>query len=251
MRIGCLLLCVGAFTAAFPVTALRAQKPVKSTTIEVTSTLADVGETGYPYRVQSDRKGPYVSKTVNRVNTVDSLLLHDQYGTDWLLTTYYRTKGDWASSDRTVFFDATEQVAAGGFPTPFLGSEGGVPVERGYVTSQLTAKCSVANISMLAMAAGSTVLCPGSLRFQAPDGQWYRFSFQPNNFEASERFSVTCTRADTSGCREWRITPSGTAVTGDDPNLKGRNTLLMIDSGGAILAQGGDYHLSFAFTVTR
>lgn len=229
---------------------LVAQK-VKQTIIPVTSTLADTGDTGYPYRVQSDRKGPYVTTTVNRTTQVESNLIHRQIGTDWLLTTYYEVKNGYAPSGRTVFFDATEQVLAGAFPTPVLGSEGGVLVERGYVTSQLTAKCSVVGISMLAMSAGATVVCPGSMRFQAPDGEWYRFSFQPDNFEASERFNVTCTRADGTGCREWRIVPSGTAVTGDDPNPKSRNTLLLIDNGGNILAQGGDYYLSFAVTVTR
>jgi hypothetical protein len=229
---------------------LVAQK-VKQTIIPVTSTLADTGDTGYPYRVQSDRKGPYVTKTVNRTNQVDSVLIHREVGTDWLLTTYYVLRGGLAASDRTVFFDVAEQVLAGGFPTPVLGSEGGVPVERGYVTSQLTAKCREAGVNMLAMTAGSTVLCPGSMRFQAPDGEWYRFSFQPDNFAATERFNVTCTRADTTGCREWRITPSGSALTGNDPNHKNRNTLLLIDESGNILAQGGDYYLSFAVTVTR
>ncbi len=229
---------------------LGAQK-VKRTIMQVTSTLADTGDTGYPYRVQSDRKGPYVTKTVNRTTQVESILIHDQNGTDWQVTTYYVAKGRSAASDRTVFFDATEQVLAGAFATPVLGSESGVPVERGYVTSHLTAKCSVAGISMLAMSEGASVLCPGSMRFQAPDGEWYRFSFQPDNFQASERYSVTCTRAHGTGCREWRIVPSGTAMTGGDPNPKSRNTLLLIDEGGTILAQGGDYYLSFAFTVTR
>jgi hypothetical protein len=146
-----------------------------------------------------------VSTVVKNVRQVDSILIHDQYGTDWSLTTYYVLRNSYVASDRPVFFNLAEQVQAGGFASPILGTAEGLPVERGYVTSHLTTKCSVDNIDMLAMASGATVLCPGSLRFRAPDGQWYRFSFQPNNFERSEKFSVTCTRRDTTGCREWRI----------------------------------------------
>jgi hypothetical protein len=40
-------------------------------------------------------------------------------------------------------------------------------------------------------------------------------------------------------------------LTGTDPNPKSLHTLLQIDDGGSILAVGGDYLLSFAFTVTR
>ena len=230
---------------------VSAQKGTKRTIIEVTSNLADFGSSGHALLVQSDRKGPYVSTIVKNVRQVDSVLIHDQYGTDWSLTTYYSLRNSYVASDRSVFFDLAEQVQPGGFVSPVLGTSEGLPVERGYVTSHLTTKCSVDNIDMLAMATGATVLCPGSLRFRAPDGQWYRFSFQPNNFEPSEKFQVSCTRGDSTGCREWRIVPSGTTLTGTDPNPKSRHTLLQINDGGSILAVGGDYLLSFAFTVTR
>lgn len=228
-----------------------AQK-VRRTVMDVTSALADVGPTtGHPLLVQSDRKGPYVTTVVGKTTQVQSVLINTQYGTDWSLTTYYTVKNRYAASDRTVYLDLTEQVNSGGFVTPILGvDENGGSVERGYVASHLTTRCAVANISMLAMATLTTVQCPGALRFQSPDGQWYRLSFQPDNFPQSERFNVTCTRGDSTGCREWQITPSGTTLTGTDPNPKNLNTLLMIDDGGD-LAQGGDYHLSFAFTVTR
>lgn len=243
---GAVLLILPLFTSG-----VTAQKGAKRTIIEVTSTLADLGSSGHPLLVQSDRKGPYVSTVVKNVRQVDSILIHDQYGTDWSLTTYYVLRNSYVASDRSVFFNLAEQVQAGGFVSPILGTAEGLPVERGYVTSHLTTKCSVDNIDMLAMASGATVLCPGSLRFRAPDGLWYRFSFQPNNFERSEKFSVTCTRGDITGCREWRIVPSGTTLTGTDPNPKSLHTLLQIDDGGSILAVGGDYLLSFAFTVTR
>ncbi|MBA3641454.1 MAG: hypothetical protein H0W53_19725 [Acidobacteria bacterium] len=69
------------------------------------------------------------------------------------------------------------------------------------------------------------------------------------NYPQVDRFGVTCTRGDGTGCREWTIAPGTTTVTGTDP--KSLNTLLLIDDGGTILAQGGDYRLSFRITVTR
>ena len=62
---------------------------------------------------------------------------------------------------------------------------------------------------------------------------------------------MTCTAADTTGCKVWTISPSGTAVTGTDPNPKGLNKLLLIDSAGTVLAEGGDYYSSFSITVAR
>lgn len=233
-------------------TLLGAQKTSKTmSTIEVTASIADLGATGQPYLVRSDGKGAYVSVTSNKTKQVSSILIQGRYGTDWSLTTYYSERNSYRASDRTVHFDLGEQVAAGSFPTPFLGTENGIPVERGEVTAHLITKCSVVNIDMLALTTGTTVSCPGSLRFRSPAGEWYRLSFQPDNYPQSERFRVTCERADTTGCREWTIGPDSTRISGTDPNHKSRNTLLSIDEGGTILAQGGDYLLSFGFRVTR
>lgn len=229
---------------------LVAQKNT-STTIQVTSSIADLGATGYPLLVQSDRKGTYVTQVVKRTKQVESILIQGRYGTDWSLTTYYVERGAYQASARTVFFDLGELVTEGGFVTPVLGTEAGLPVARGQVTAHLITKCSVANIDMLKIAPGATVSCPGSLRFRSPDGEWYRLSFQPDNYPQVDRFGVTCTRGDDTGCREWTIATGATTVTGSDPNVKSLNTLLLIDDGGTILAQGGDYRLSFGITVTR
>lgn len=217
----------------------------------VTTTIADVGGS-HGLRVQSDRQGAYVTKTVNKATQVRSAIDVFQTGSDWSLTTYYTAKGGYSVSDRTVFFDLREQVAAGGFSTPQLGTDSaGAPAEYGQVTSHLIVKCSNANLDMLQIPVGSTAVCPGSLRFRAASGQWYRFSFQPDNYLEVEPFQVTCTAADTTGCKVWTIAPSGNAVTGDDPNPKGVNKLLNIDSGGTVLAEGGNYLMSFSITVAR
>jgi hypothetical protein len=224
----------------------------KNPDIPVTVTIADRGAADQPLRVQSDRKGAYVTKAVKQTKQVDSALLVNPTGTDWSLTTYYVSRGSYAASDRTVFFDLREQAAAGSFVTPILGTDAlGAAVEYGYVTAHLIAKCSMVNVDMTRMATGATASCPGSLRFRAPDGLWYRFSFQPDNFPQVDRFLVTCSQANSTGCRVWTVTPGSSRTTGTDSNTKSLNTLLAIDEAGNILSVGGDYYLSFSITVAR
>lgn len=241
---------LGVMVGGLSLVAARAPRPSHYL---VTTTIADVGGS-HALSVQSDRQGAYSTKTVNRVTQVRSAIDMFQTGSDWSLTTYSYAggKGGYAASDRTVFFDLREQFAAGGFDTPQMGTDGGgLPVEYGPVTSHLIVKCSNAGLDMLKIPVGVTAVCPGSLRFRAPSGQWYRFSFQPANYPEVDPFHVTCTAADPTGCKVWSIAPSGTAVTGDDPNPKGLNKLLLIDSGGTVLAEGGDYLMSFSITVAR
>lgn len=235
--------------SAGSLTLVAAARPAPD--IPVTITIADFGATT-PLAVESDRQGAYVTKTVQKTTQVKAVLISNPTGEDWNLTTYYSSRNAVVSSDRRVFFDLREQVAPGGFPTPFLGTDAnGLPVEYGQVTVHLIGKCSMVNVAMTRMAAGASALCPGSFRFRSPDGLWYRFSFQPDNFSQVDRMKVTCERADTTGCREWTVVPGNTILTGSDPNPKGLQTLLQLDEGGAILAQGGDYLLSFSIRINR
>ena len=208
-----------------------------TTTIPVTVTLADT-QGFYPLRVQSDTAGAYINSA-----TVGSVITTDKSGSDWQLTTYYRSKGRYAPSSRRVLFDLTEQAAPGLFPTPISAPT--------YMSAHLIAKCSLVGVNMLKLATGQSALCPGGFRFWAPNGQWYRLSFQPDNYPHVDRLKVTCTSSDATGCKVWTISSSGTQLTGDDPNPKSLNKLLLIDEGGIILEEGGDYYLSFSITIAR
>jgi len=208
-----------------------------TTTIPVTVTLADT-QGFYPLRVQSDTQGAYIDTA-----TVGSVITTDKAGSDWQLTTYYRSKGRYAPSSRTVLFDLSEQAAPGVFPTPISG--------RTYMSAHLIAKCSLAGVNMLKLVTGQSALCPGSFRFWAPNGQWYRLSFQPDNYPHVDRLKITCQSVDATGCKVWTVSHGGTRLTGDDPNPKSLNKLLRIDEGGIILEEGGDYYLSFSITIAR
>jgi hypothetical protein len=77
-------------------------------------------------------------------------------------------------------------------------------------------------------------------------------SLQPENFPQVDRLRVTCLSKDAGGCKVWTITPSNSRVTGSDPNPKSLNRLLEIDDRSEqILAELGDYYLSFFITVVR
>ena len=218
--------------------------------IRVTMTIADIaGE--HPLRVGSDFQGAYVTKIVNKVKQVESVLMATPNGYDFMLTTYYTAKGNYVASNRTVFVDLREQVRQGTIATPSLGTDGGQLVPYGQVTSHVAVKCSRVNVDVTRMAEGATVECPGSLRFRAPNNSWYRLSFQPDNYATVDRLNVTCTSADATGCRVWTITPAGAALTGLDPNPKNLTTLLLIDGAGTVMGVGGDFLVSLSMTVAR
>jgi hypothetical protein len=222
-------------------TAAPAGKPPGD--IPVVTTLADSAG-GWSLRVQSDDTGAYVTTADGKVR---SLINRSMAGSDWQLFTYYGVKGGRNpvyAADRFVFFDLSEQVpgSTGAFPTP---------VGTADMPAYLVAHGSRVGIDLLNIPAGQSVLCPGSFRFLAPSGDWYRFSFAPENFPGVDPIKVTCTASDTTGCKVWTLMPGGTTFTGADPNPKSRSRLLKIDGAENILAVGAEYYLSFYITVVR
>lgn len=206
------------------------------TSIPVTTTVADSAN-GAWLRVGSDTKGAYVN-----TQQVSSTIIPNMQGSDWQLTTYYQQKGKYASSNRFALFDLTEEVSAGNIPAP---------VTKAYMPAHLIAHCSRVGVDMVKMSAGQVALCPGSFRFWAPNGFWYRLSFSPENFPGVDALKVTCTASDSTGCKIWTVTPGGAVLTGTDPNPKNLGKLLWIDQAGNILDYGGDYYVSFSMTVAR
>ena len=117
--------------------------------------------------------------------------------------------------------------------------------------AHLIAHCSRIGVDMVKMSIGQVALCPGSFRFWAPDGRWYRLSFAPENFPEVDALKATCTASDSAGCKIWTVTPGGTVSSGADPNPKNLGKLLSIDQAGNILDYGGNYYMSFSITVAR
>jgi hypothetical protein len=250
--------------ALVPVTA-AAQK---SATVNIATTIAGVGPgPGVPvsdgqFLVQSDGGGEYANLTENRKQTVSNVLIvNQQPGTDWSLTTYLLGGNGVTPSSRRVFFDLRDKETHDGnvpaeyarfFDTPALGTVAGAPVPYGRVTAHLVTKCSEASpaIDFRTMAPNQTALCPGSLRFLDVAGQWYRLSFAPDNFAGVNQFKVTCTSVDAKGCKTWTVAPE-TQTSPTDPSQQGLQRLLKISSGGAIQAVGPLYYVSFSFSLRR
>jgi hypothetical protein len=213
--------------------AATAAKPSSDTA--VTTTIAD-SMNGVALHVRSDGAGPYLNSSPTQ-----SLILG--VTGDWEITTYtIGHKGD-IPGPRSVFFDLTEPVAPGNPPPPF---------QAALQQAHLIAKCSVAGVNVLKIAAGTTVSCPGDFRFDLANGSAYRLSYSPGNFPEVNRFAITCQTADSKGCNHWTLATDGTALTGGDPNPKGVQQLVQIDPGsGDIIATLGDYYISFFITLTR
>ena len=240
----------------------------KSTNVNIATTISGigpapgVGATDGEFLVRSDGAGDYVPLTEGRTKTVTNLLIvNQQPGTDWSLTTYELTPSRLVQSSRKVFFDLryldpSDGVVPEGysrfFTTPSLGTVNGVAVPYGRVTAHLTVKCSEASpvVDFRTMALNQVSACPGSLRLLDTAGQWYRLSFAPDNFAGVNLFHVRCTSVDTKGCKTWTVGPE-TQTNSGDPSQQGLQRLLKIDSGGAIQAVGGLYHLSFSFALRR
>jgi hypothetical protein len=241
----------------------------KSASVNIATTISGVGPgngvevTDGEFFVRSDGDGEYVPLTEGRVKTVTNLLIvNQQPGTDWSLTTYnFTSPSKLVQSSRKVFFDLRYMDPSDGtvpegyerfFTTPALGTVGGFGVPYGRVTAHLTTKCSEASpvIDFRTMTENQVAYCPGSLRFLDLAGQWYRLSFAPNNFAGVNLFTVTCTSVDAKGCKTWTVGPEPRTST-TDPSQQGLQRLLKIDSGGAIQAVGGLYYLSFSFSLRR
>jgi hypothetical protein len=221
------------FTAAIAAASIGGS--AKTTSMAVTTTIANA-QNGHSLRVGSDGQGGYVN-----TKQIESVVEHQTGGSDWLMSTYgavYR-----GPTNRTVLFDLTEPVSTGNPPPP---------ISVALAQAFLATKCSDVNIDLLAISSGSTVQCPGAFHFQGPNGSWYRLSFRPEIYPEVNDMNVSCTAADTSGCKTWSITPNGNYLTGTDPNPKGINKLLQYNpSTDAVIADLGDYYISFSIAVAR
>jgi hypothetical protein len=210
----------------------------KRVDVPVRATLADAAN-GSSLRVGSDGMGDYV--TTSQVSTLIQAL---PSGSDWMFYTYYSPRPRaYAASNRGVRIDLSEQITAGAFPTPIASPT--------VMPAHLKVHCSAMNIDMIQIPAGQSVECPASFRFWAPDGLWYRMAFTKANYPEVDQVVVRCEASASNGCQRWTIRPAGTALTGSDPNPKNYGRLLKIDAEGFVVAVGGNYYVSFAFTIAR
>jgi hypothetical protein len=208
----------------------------KDTRYPTTVTFSD-SENGYPLLVQSDGNGAYV-----QTREITNYLVQSSTGeSTWQLTLYSGPR--FTPSNRTLFFSLTEPVSSSNPPPPFV---------QANATAHVIAKCWEINVNLLALPVAGVTECPGTMRFQAPNGKWYRLAFQPNNYPEVDQIKLQCLSFDSLGCKSWQATPGGTALTGSDPNYKGVQKLVEIDpSTTAAIADLGDYYVSFRFVISR
>jgi hypothetical protein len=212
--------------------------------VPVVATFTDAAN-GTSLQVGSDLGGAYITGSPAGVSSVIQSL---KTGSDWMLYTYATSRRGFTPSGRGVRFDLSDQnTFVSGFPTP-IGANTVWPAHP-------KVHCSGIGVDMLAMAQGSVVTCPGSLRlWQTQTGRWYRLAFNPETYPEVDPVKVRCIAGMTSpatGCKTWTVTTAGTTLRGTDPNPKNHTRLLEVDDGGIVIAEGGTYYVSFAMTMTR
>lgn len=199
--------------------------------IAVTTTIAD-SLNGFPLRVRSDGLGPYT-------NTSPTQSLIIEPAGQWALTTYTIGHNGDIPGNRAVFFDLTEPVSPGNPPPPFQTA-----TVQGHLIDKT---CNVSTIPV-----GTTTSCSGDFRFDMPNGLAYRLSYAPANFPEVNSMDIKCLAADSNGCSQWTVTTEGKTLTGNDPNPKGVQKLVQVNpTTDAVIAQLGDYYISFSISFSR
>jgi hypothetical protein len=121
------------------------------------------------------------------------------------------------------------------------------------------AYCSARRHSLLGFTPGATKACPLHIAFFY-DGTRYAIHMNPfvkhvnGPFPTTNYANATCIYP-TSGngaCSQWKLTPSGTYIASDN-TVKYRNAgkLVQADDNGNIVANYGDFSLSFQILIAK
>jgi hypothetical protein len=224
---------VVALTVAGSISSLTAAGPSPKE-VPVTSVVKDTDVSVAPaLTILSDAGGEYINS-----KTLTSLI---QPVGDWVLDAINPAK-----ATRRIFVD---------FSQPVLGSgpNGGDPIgpPMGTYPFRALALCANYGNTLPSFIAGQVGTC--GLRIGLDVGtRHFVIVMHPNgtiqgNFAETQAATVTCTSTGSGPCSEWRFTSTGTA------SAPGRNVsrLLELDSRNNVIADHGDFYMSFSITITK
>jgi hypothetical protein len=206
--------------------------------VPVVTTIADADHSIAPtLHIQSDGGGGYVHS-----RTVESQI---QGIGDWELTTNTRTP------TRGVYLSFAE-------PIPGTGPNGGNPIAPpdGDYFLRIIAKCHNYGNNMFSLGGGATMTCPIHPTFD-DNGQSYAIIMNPvtTQYPDTEDAIITCLATDSANkCREWRIEPSGTYLTGTgevDKGSVGKLVKVVTVKGKTVHEVQGNFYFSFAINLVK
>lgn len=213
-------------------------KPPKAADMPVTTTISDADSGGNPYTLQSDGEGTYF----HGVDNVVSILTVNGYNGipngDWqfnkpVVVRHQRVNG----RNIGINLDAGAAIQDGDphYTAPADPPFWGTQVLYGH--SQV--KCTLLGLSMLTMAANTSMTCPMLISFYTAGDVQYGLHPAKSwtGFQETTDAQVTCNSVNSGGCNAWSIDPIGV-----DPAV-GRLT-----TGEENL---GDFYLTFHVHVTR
>ena len=190
--------------------------------------------------IRSDAAGSYVNS-----KTLTSLI---QGIGDWVLDSINPAK-----ATRRIVLDFSQ-------PVPGSGPNGADPIglPPGAYAFRALAQCSTYGNSLLAFTAGQIKTCPLRIGFDAGTAH-YAIIMNPTGgvngpFPETNAATVTCIYPSTGSapCSQWRFTPSATYIA-PDLSVKYRNVarLLQFDSRNNVVADHGDFYMSFSILLEK
>jgi hypothetical protein len=214
----------------------------KAVDIPVTSTLQDADPNGAPYTIQSDGAGPYMNGAAGVTSILMANVLNQLYNGDWELLT---------GPTRTVLVTLSQEnaVPAGnpGYTVPsdppFWGT--------GPISGKLMLQCTSINRDMLTMPAGSTMTCPLGVRWDVTKTAYYRLNMSGlSGSPETTPAQITCTAANTAGCREWYVDPIP-VVNADGSVSAGTTIARLVYEDTRSTTNLGDFYMRYHFHITR
>ncbi|HKT33608.1 MAG TPA: hypothetical protein VJR03_02170 [Nitrospira sp.] len=222
--------------------------------ISVTSTISDNDASGTAYRVQSDGLGPYVNQQAGVQSILQAAASYD-----WELSTYNSSFSGSAGRNAWITLGPVNQESASA-TLPSIWSSWGTNLEP----VRFIDKCSYINVNMLAIKPGSPQACPILIRFgpEISSGRtttYYRLDMSPNLCKSciaepeTQDVQISCNAQDASGhCNDWSVDSiPPTSQSGGVPTNQVIARLVLVNSGGALVANDGDFYLTFHIHVTN
>lgn len=237
----CLILVLAGFL--LPVAQAKGSKPGPcSTSVDVTTLLADTDISNNPFQLQSDGKGPYVTYTNSKTDSVVSQIQGNSC--DWVFST---TNSATRAVTITLLYPASTPSA----PPPFTNP---TAVGSGFISLCNSHGVSNNGISYGSMTfAGQSLEC--GLRVNVPyNGNNYALVFNPYTYAGTTLLQVTCTGAVSSQCNAWTTTPipnsAPNPITGQ-PTAIAELVQVSTAKGQTIDTPMGLYYVAFSVTIIK
>jgi len=209
-----------------------------NTNVNVTSIVADTDSGNLPFQFQSDTKGPYVTYTNSKTDSVISQL----QGCAWVFDTTN-------SASRGVTLTFLYPASTPSAPPPFTTATVRSDIITTCFDNSLNNGINVGTMSF----AGQTIDCAFRIGAISYSGNTYAVEFDPNSIAGTTWAHVTCTGAVSSLCNSWTVgaPPLTTDPSTGQPSAIGELLQVSTVKGKTVTTQLGLYYVAFSVTIHK